>query len=815
MAMARSPDSSTGGDLLFACPSPVGARVESAALLQRRRGRAALHVLERLRARRAPGSALTTDAVAAAADAEGLPRALLLGAASYFAELGFARRGRRHVRVCGGTACFAASSGAHIPEVEDALGVRRGECAPDGGVSLEEVRCLGCCYAGPSALDGDELRAGPELAAQLAGAADVLVRPIPVRSALADPVLLAGIIGGARSWTVWPAVARDGEAGVRRILSEVEASGLKGRGGAGFPVAAKWRSAIAHPPPRVVVANGDEGDPGSFADRLLLERDPERVLEGLALAGFACGARLGLVYVRSEYPDAQSAVRAAVLAARGAGRLGSEVGFDVEVVSGEGSYVTGEETGLIHALEGLRGTVKARPPYPTEQGWLGYPTVVNNVETLAAVPWIVARGASAYARLGSADEAGTKLLSLSERFARPGVVEVELGISLREVVEELGGGLRDGAQLRAVQVGGPLGGVIAAGSLDVRMTSLALAAAGAALGHGGIVAFDGRIGAPELLEHVWSFAAAESCGACSAVPAWQPPRRRTGPASGRRRGQRRARRAVRGDDRREPVRIRPDGPGGGEKRAAGLRRGGDEPMRVSVDGNTVEVGAGASILDAIRAAAVELPTLCFDERISPRGSCRTCLVIVDAGEPVAACTTPAHEGARVATADLPARNAARGALELILASLPARALEMAPECSELVAACGLLGPDPHRFGPPALAHSTQLDESHPYIRYDPALCIACERCVRMCDEVQGTFALDDGRSGLGHGDGARWPRLGLVLVRCVRRLRRQLPDAGAVRAWRGRRASRGQSSRPPAATAASAARLRCTSGTRL
>jgi NADH:ubiquinone oxidoreductase subunit F (NADH-binding) len=219
--------------------------------------------------------------------------------------------------------------------------------------------------------------------------------------------------------------------------------------------------------------------------------------------------------VASEYPAALLAARAAPDAARAAGHLGPQIGFDAEVVSGHGSYVAGEETGVIHALEGLRGSVKARPPYPTEQGWLGYPTVVNNVETLASVPWIVAHGGDAYAALGPRDEPGTKLLSLSERFANPGVVEVELGISLRDVVERIGGGLRDGARLAAVQVGGPLGGVLAAEELDVEVSTAALTAAGAALGHGGVVAFDERISGQELVKHLWTFAASESCGACS------------------------------------------------------------------------------------------------------------------------------------------------------------------------------------------------------------------------------------------------------------------------------------------------------------
>jgi NADH:ubiquinone oxidoreductase subunit F (NADH-binding) len=416
--------------------------------------------------------------------------------------------------VCGGTACFAASAGRHLTEVEDALGIGRGECARDGSVSLEEVRCLGYCYGGPAALDGGRPCAGSDVAVQLRGGVELRDPSIPVRSEVARPVVLAGILGDAEPWQAWTSVARMPD-GAAHVLEAVEHSGLRGRGGAGFPVSAKWRSALAHPRPRVMIANGDEGDPGSFADRLLLERDPARVIEGLRLAALACGADRGLIYVRSEYPTARASVRAALAEARATGLIGSEVGFELEVVSGHGSYVAGEETGLIHALEGLRGSVKARPPYPTEQGWLGYPTVVNNIETLAAVPWILTHGGAAYAEHGLGEEPGTKLISLSERFARPGVVEVEIGISLRHVVEELGGGLRDGSRLSAVQVGGPLGGIIGADSLDVPLSSRALAAAGAALGHGGVVALDERIGAAELVKHLWAFAAAESCGACS------------------------------------------------------------------------------------------------------------------------------------------------------------------------------------------------------------------------------------------------------------------------------------------------------------
>ncbi|MFE2183448.1 NAD(P)H-dependent oxidoreductase subunit E [Streptomyces sp. NPDC059455] len=446
----------------------------------------------------------------------GLPAAAALGPASYFADFA-TPHGRRHVRVCTATACFAAEAGRHLTDVEAALGVAAGDVTTDGDRSLQAVRCLGYCYAGPAALDGDAPRTGPALAAQLAGREHPRAPAIPAADATGDPVLLGGVVSDEAPWQVWPSAVMS--RGPDEVHQEVAASGLRGRGGAGFRVAAKW-AAAGRAPGTVVVANGDEGDPGSYADRLLMEADPDRVLEGLALACFACGARRGVVLVRSEYPHALTRMREAVEGAYAAGHLGSrvhgtDITVDVQVVRGAGSYVTGEETALIASLEGGRGCARPRPPYPTERGLWDAPTVVNNVETLAAVPWIVARGGGAYARRGTAQETGTKLVCLSERFARPGAYEVELGTSVRRIVTELGGGLKDGAELAALQVGGPLGGFLAADALDVPLTEGELSARGAALGHAGLVAFDRRVTPEEVLRHIWEFAAAESCGACS------------------------------------------------------------------------------------------------------------------------------------------------------------------------------------------------------------------------------------------------------------------------------------------------------------
>ncbi|WP_042365659.1 NAD(P)H-dependent oxidoreductase subunit E [Streptacidiphilus neutrinimicus] len=494
----------------------VPPRYDAFRALARRRGRTGRELLESLaRARSATADGPQEWAPGVAADA-GLPAAAGLGPASYYADLA-SPHGRRHVRVCTATACFAARGGCHVDEVERELGVAVDRVAADGSVSLQAVRCLGYCYASPAALDGDMPCTGSAVAAQLAGRESRRDPPIPVSDATGDPVLLAGITRGGTGWQAWPRVVADMTPDA--FQAQVAVSGLRGRGGAGFPVAAKW-SAAGRRRGTVVVANGDEGDPGSFADRLLMERDPDRVLEGLALACFACGADEGLVLVRSEYPRALERMREAVARAYAEGHLGEAVhggpvGLDVRVVAGAGSYVAGEETALIAGLEGGRGCARARPPFPTDHGLWQAPTVVNNVETLAALPWIALHGGAAYARRGVPEQSGTKLVSLSERFARPGVYEVEFGVPLRWVVTELGGGLREGSALAVLQVGGPLGGFLAPDALDVPLTDDGLAEHGAALGHAGLVALDERLEPSEVLRHVWQFAEAESCGACS------------------------------------------------------------------------------------------------------------------------------------------------------------------------------------------------------------------------------------------------------------------------------------------------------------
>jgi NADH:ubiquinone oxidoreductase subunit F (NADH-binding) len=304
------------------------------------------------------------------------------------------------------------------------------------------------------------------------------------------------------------------------VLRIVEGSGEQGRGGAGFSTGRKWRQvAEAADPRRYVVANGDEGDPGAFVDRLLLERDPHAVIEGMTLCAYAVGASEGVVYIRSEYPAAQSAMEQAIGQAREAGLLGAAVAgsgfaFDLRVVAGRGNYVCGEETALLNAIEGLRGEVRVRPPYPAERGLFGHPTVVNNIETLVNIPWIVSEGAQAFRRLGTSSSPGTKAFCLSGGFARPGIVEAEFGISLRELVMDAGGGGPDGQPLAAVALGGPMGSILLPEEWDVAVDYPGLAARGVRLGHGGLVAIPEGADWQDLLVHWLNFMARESCGKC-------------------------------------------------------------------------------------------------------------------------------------------------------------------------------------------------------------------------------------------------------------------------------------------------------------
>ncbi len=398
-------------------------------------------------------------------------------------------------KACNGMACFVAR---HLHPSRWTEAERQ---AP-------RVYCLGQCFAGPAVMG-------------------MTMRPHMEASAPQAIVLQRLLKGGARTLASYQ--LQGGYRGLERVLrqspsdiiKEVEIAELRGRGGAGFPTGRKWRSAASQSArEKYIIANADEGDPGAFIDRYLIEDDPHALLEGMLIAAYATGATQGWIYLRSEYPAAKAVLENALAEARREGLLGDDAlgqgkGFDVHLHIGGGSYICGEETALIRSIEGKRPEPQARPPYSTEHGLHGRPTVMNNVETLVNTPWIMEHGGANYRFLGFSRSRGTKVLSLNSLFRRPGLYEIEFGMSVRRIVEELGGGLRDGEKLKGVIIGGPLAGIIPPHLLDTPFGFEELRGIGASVGHGGVLAFDSHTSIAELMHHVFAFGAYESCGKCT------------------------------------------------------------------------------------------------------------------------------------------------------------------------------------------------------------------------------------------------------------------------------------------------------------
>ncbi|MDX2193524.1 MAG: NADH-quinone oxidoreductase subunit NuoF [Gemmatimonadales bacterium] len=324
-------------------------------------------------------------------------------------------------------------------------------------------------------------------------------------------------------------LAHDGFRGLRRalgmapgaVVEEVVASGLRGRGGAAFPTGIKWRTvAGAEAPRKYIACNADEGDSGTYSDRMIMEGDPYVLIEGMAIAGYAVGATYGYIYTRSEYPLAIATLEEAIRRARAAGWLGADiqgsgVSFDLEVRMGAGAYICGEETAMLESLEGKRGQIRPKPPLPALKGLFGMPTVVNNVISLATVPIILDRGGAFYAEFGMGRSRGTLPIQLAGNLRTPGLVEKAFGVTLRELVEDWGGGTASGRPVRAVQVGGPLGAYFDASLLDLPLDYEAFAKEQGIVGHGGIVVFDDTVDMAEQARYAMEFCAIESCGKCT------------------------------------------------------------------------------------------------------------------------------------------------------------------------------------------------------------------------------------------------------------------------------------------------------------
>ena len=454
------------------------------------------------------------------------------------------------LRCCEASGCRSAGSQALRTALEDACGAPGPEASR---LTIKPVGCLRQCGSGPlvacdrpggtqlfgglapeqaGALIAEALaddgggNAGPSSAADpLAGHRLDLEGPF---FALQRPVVLEGC-GQVNPESIDDALAFGSYAQLQRVLQEltpeqvrdeVRLSGLRGRGGAGYPTGLKWDTVALQPPgPRYVVCNADEGDPGAFMDRSVLESDPHRLIEGMAIAAYAVGAERGFVYVRAEYPLAIERLRLALQQARSRHLLGNHIhgtpfNLRLEVRVGAGAYVCGEETALLLSIQGQRGMPQPRPPFPAQSGLWGAPTLINNVETFTAVPAILRQGGDWYAAMGTEHSKGTKVFALSGAVVNTGLVEVPMGTPLRTVVEVIGGGVPDGSPIKAVQTGGPSGGCIPAERLDTPVDYESLLELGSMMGSGGMVVMGSGTSMPEVARHFMGFSVNESCGKC-------------------------------------------------------------------------------------------------------------------------------------------------------------------------------------------------------------------------------------------------------------------------------------------------------------
>jgi NADH-quinone oxidoreductase subunit F len=456
----------------------------------------------------------------------GVPLADVHGVIDFYAMFNRRPAGRTIVRVCSAPVCALAEAKAVADALCRHLQIEPGEVSSDGAFTVEHAPCLGLCDHAPALLVGEAPvgHADPEQAARicaLSGERAVSFVGGDIRS-------LTSNCGQGRATSLADYRARGGYAGLRKslmmtpqdVLTEVKAAGLVGRGGAAFPTGVKWEGAANAPgQTKYIVCNADESEPGTFKDRILMEEDPHRTIEGMIIAAYAVGARQGYIYVRGEYPHAFKVMSEAVAEARQAGIiggniLGSGLAFDIEMRLGAGAYICGEETALLESIEGKRGWPRIKPPFPTTHGLFGKPTVINNVETFCNVPLILERGASEYRKMGTDRSSGPKLFCLSGQIEKPGLYEVPFGVTLRHLLFDLAGGLKQGRKLQAVLFGGAAGAFATEKDLDVILSFEHLSAAGLPLGSGAVMVFDDSADMRDVLKRIAHFFADESCGKC-------------------------------------------------------------------------------------------------------------------------------------------------------------------------------------------------------------------------------------------------------------------------------------------------------------
>ena len=456
----------------------------------------------------------------------GVPLADVHGVIDFYAMFSREPLGRTVVRVCSAPVCALAGADAVAQALCRHLGIATGEMSADGEFTVEHAPCLGLCDHAPALLVGD---------AAVGHAAPVQAAAICARSAEApvsfvggDLRMLSANCGRSCPTSLDEYTSGGGYAGLRKaltmtpeaLIAEVKASGLLGRGGAAFPAGIKLEGAARVPGQRTyIVCNADESEPGTFKDRILMEQDPHRTIEGMVIAAHAVGARKGYIYVRGEFPYAFKVMGEAMDEARSAGLLGksvlgSKLDFDIELRLGAGAYICGEETALLESIEGKRGFPRIKPPFPTSKGLFGKPTVIQNVETFCNVALIIEGGAAAYRQIGTERSPGPKLFCVSGQVEKPGLYEVPFGITLRHLLFDRAGGLKPGRKLQAVLMGGAAGAFATEKDLDVMLSFEHLSAAGLSLGSGAVMVFDDSADMRDVLKRLAHFFADESCGKC-------------------------------------------------------------------------------------------------------------------------------------------------------------------------------------------------------------------------------------------------------------------------------------------------------------
>ncbi len=434
--------------------------------------------------------------------------------------------GRRVVRVCTDPPCLIAGAEEMLDAVCRQVGnIQPGQTSADGAVTVERVTCLGLCDQAPGALV-DQQAFGCIRANQVVALLEAAATPSALQ-VTGDPRVLTRHIGmlpptdldAHRNAGAFAALNKALTTMTPdQVIEQVKGAGLVGRGGAAFPTGSKWQfTRAAQGEPKYVVCNADESEPGTFKDRVLMEGDPFRVLEGIMLAGYAIGAQKGYLFIRGEYPQAARLLEEAIATLRAAGllghhTLGTDFSFDIELRRGAGAYICGEETALFEAIEGKRGFPRLKPPFPTTHGLFNQPTAINNVETLAIVPDIVLNGGAWLRQWGTEKSVGVKLFCLSGHVQRPGVVEVPFGVTVRELVERYGGGFVGTPQ--AILMGGAAGGFLTPDQLDTPLTFEDLQKLGAPVGSGVVMVFNETVDMRQILRSLAHFFAHESCGKC-------------------------------------------------------------------------------------------------------------------------------------------------------------------------------------------------------------------------------------------------------------------------------------------------------------